>query len=259
MGMLDGRVALVTGGGRGVGRAVSELLAAEGATVAVNYRRDASAADATVKQITAAGGAAQAYSASVDDVEAVRSMVDAVVADFGFVDLLVNNAGVASRGRSVADTDPAEVERVIHTHAIGPHHVSQAVLPSMRSRPRGDIVMISSTATQQHVGNIGNGGPYNMGKAAMEALAFTLAHEEVGHNIRVNVVAPGLVDTDMGERLAKAQGAADIRDLDAVSPFGHVCQPIDVARVVLFFCSELAGYVTGQRLYVDGGGPPSNF
>jgi len=256
MGMLNGRVALVTGGGRGVGRAVSKLLASEGATVAVNYRRDEAAARAVVDEVEHDGGQAKAYAASVDDVAAVRTMVEAVVADFGYVDILVNSAGVASRGRSVADTDPEEVERVIRTHALGPHHVSQAVLPSMRTRPRGDVVMISSAATRRLRGN---GAPYNMGKAAMEALAFTLAKEEVANNIRVNVVAPGLVDTDMGERLAKAQGAANIRDLDAVSPFGRVCQPIDVARVVLFFCSDLAGYVTGERLYVDGGGPVTSY
>jgi 3-oxoacyl-[acyl-carrier protein] reductase len=254
--MVEGRVALVTGGGRGVGRAVSKLLAAEGASIAVNYRRDEDAALATVKEIEAEGGRAKAYAASVDDVDAVASMVEAVTADFGFVDILVNNAGIASRGHAVADTDPNELERVMRTHALGPHHVSRAVLPSMRTRQRGDIVMVSSAATKSHRGN---GAPYNMGKAAMEALALTLAKEEVRHNIRVNIVAPGLVETDMGERLAKAMGAPNIHDLDAASPFGHVCQPIDVARVVLFFCSDLAGYVTGERLYVDGGGPVSSF
>ena len=122
----------------------------------------------------------------------------------------------------------------------------------MRTRPRGDIVMVSSVATSHHAGK---GAPYNMGKAALEALAFTLAKEERRHGIHVNVVAPGLVDTDMGKRLAQATtGVTDIRALDATSPFGHVCQPIDVARVVLWLCSEGAGYVTGQRIECDGGG-----
>ena len=252
MGQLDGRVALVTGGGRGIGRGISELLASEGAAVAVNYRRDQEAAAATVAVIEAAGGVARAYQASVDDAEQDARMVDAVVADLGTIDLLVNNGGVASRGNAVADTDPAEVARVIGTHAIGPHHLCRLVLPSMRTRPRGDIVMVSSVATSHHAGN---GAPYNMGKAALEALAFTLAKEERRHGIHVNVVAPGLVDTDMGQRLARAMtGATDIRTLDATSPFGHVCQPLDVARVVLWLCSEGAGYVTGQRIECDGGG-----
>ena len=252
MGQLDGRVALVTGGGRGIGRGISELLAAEGAAVAVNYRRDREAADATVAAIEAAGGVARAYQASVDDAEQDARMVDAVVADLGPIDILVNNGGVASRGNAVADTDPAEVARIIGTHAIGPHHLCRLVLPSMRTRPRGDIVMVSSVATSRHAGK---GAPYNMGKAALEALAFTLAKEERPHGIHVNVVAPGLVDTDMGERLAQAlTGVTDIRALDAASPFGRVCQPIDVARVVLWLCSEGAGYVTGQRIECDGGG-----
>ena len=252
MGQLDGRVALVTGGGRGIGRGISELLGWVGAPVAVNYRRDQEAADATVAAIEAAGGVARAYQASVDDAEQDARMVDAVVADLGAIDLLVNNGGVASRGNAVADTDPAEVARVIGTHAVGPHHLCRLVLPSMRTRPRGDIVMVSSVATSHYAGK---GAPYNMGKAALEALAFTLAKEERPHGIHVNVVAPGLVDTDMGQRLAQAlTGVTDIRALDAASPFGHVCQPIDVARVVLWLCSEGAGYVTGQRIECDGGG-----
>lgn len=253
---LAGRVALVSGGGRGIGRAICELLAANGAAVAVNYRKDAEAAAETVAAITAAGGRARAYAASVDDADAVRSMVDAVVADFGFVDVLVCNAGIASRGLPVADTDPSELFRVVATHALGPHHLARCVLPSMRSRPRGDIVMVSSVATS-HMGP--NGAPYNMGKAAMEALAKTLAKEERIHGIHVNIVAPGLVETDMGLRLARAmtghKDMDDLRSLDAASPFGRVCQPIDVARVVLWLCSEGAGYVTGQRIECDGGGP----
>jgi 3-oxoacyl-[acyl-carrier protein] reductase len=237
MGQLDGRVALVTGGGRGIGRGISELLASEGGSVAVNYRRDRDAAEATVAAIETAGGVARAYQASIDDPDEDGRMVDEVVADFGFVDIVVNNGGVASRGMSVADTDPSEVGRVIGVHAVGAHHLCRLVLPSMRTRPRGDIVMISSVATAHFAGN---GAPYNMAKAA---------------GIHVNVVAPGLVDTDMGERLMKATaGVTDLRTLDASSPFGHVCQPIDVARVVLWLCSEGAGYVTSQRIRCDGGG-----
>lgn len=256
MGQLDGRVALVTGGGRGIGRGISELLAAEGAKVAVNYRKDEDAARETVEAITAAGGTARMYSASVDDATEDAAMVEQVVADFGYIDLLVCNAGIASRGRAVADTAPDEAMRLLATHAVGPHHLSRLVLPSMRTRPRGDIVMVSSVAAR----TLGvNGAPYNMGKAAMEALAMTLAKEERANGIRVNVVAPGIVETDMGVRLARAMtGRNDITDLRSVDrsmPFGRACQPLDVARVVLFLCSELSFYVTGQRIECDGGGP----
>ena len=256
MGQLDGRVALVTGGGRGIGRGISELLAAHGATVAVNYRRDAEAAAHTVSGIVAAGGSAAAFQASIDDAEADRRMVEAVIAEFGYVDLLVCNAGIASRGQAVADTDPAEMQRVVATHAFGAHHLSRLVLPSMRQRDRGDIVMVSSVATS-HMGP--NGAPYNMGKAALEALALTLAKEERRNGVHVNIVAPGLVETDMGVRLARAmtgdRDMHDLRGLDASSAFGRVCQPLDVANVVLWLCSEGAGYVTGQRIECDGGGP----
>lgn len=255
MGRLDDRVALVTGGSRGIGRGISELLAAEGAAVAVNYRRDREAADETIAAITDQGGTARSYQASVDDPDADAAMVSAVVEDFGYVDLLVCNAGIASRGGAVADTDPSEVGRLMATHAYSAHHLSRLVLPSMRTRPRGDIVMISSRATSFMAAN---GAPYNMAKAALEALASTLAKEERRHGVHVNVVAPGLVETDMGVRLARAMTGNreldDLRSLDAAAPFGRVCQPRDVAEVVVFLCSEAAGYVTGQRVEVDGGG-----
>ena len=256
MGQLDGRVALVSGGGRGIGRGISLRLAAEGAAVAVNYRRGLESAQETVAAIEAAGGVATLYEASIDDAEADAVMVDEILADYGHIDLLVCNAGVASRGASVADTDPTEVARLLGTHAIGAHHLCRLVLPSMRTRPRGDIVMVSSVASR----TLGpNGAPYNMGKAAMEALALTLAKEERSYGIHVNVVAPGIVETDMGIRLARAlTGRKDIEDLrsvDAQMPFGRACQPLDVANVVAWLCSEAAAYVTGQRIECDGGGP----
>ncbi len=255
MGQVDGRVALVTGGGRGIGRGISELLAAQGATVAVNYRRDADAAADTVAAIHAAGGEASAFHASVDDADACATMIDAVVAQFGGLDILVCNAGIASRGNSVAETDPAEMIRVVAAHAFGPHHLARLAMPHLRASGRGDVVMISSVATSTMSAN---GAPYNMGKAAMEALAFTLAKEERANGIHVNIVAPGLVETEMGVRLARSftgnRDLQDLRSLDAVAPFGRVCQPLDVANVVLWLCSEGAAYITGQRIVCNGGG-----
>ena len=251
---LADRIALVTGGGRGIGRAISEQLAAAGATIAVNYRRDAAAAAEVVAAIEQAGGRARAYLASVDDAEAMAAMVEAIAEDLGPVDLLICNAGIASRGHSVADTDPDELIRVLHTHAVGAHHACRLVLPGMRLAARGDIVMISSVAAHSHGAN---GAPYSMGKAAIESLAYTLAKEELSNGVHVNIVAPGLVETDMGVRLARAvygnHEMDDLRELDASFPFGRVCQPSDIADVVTYLCSEAAGYVTGQRIVVDGG------
>ncbi|MBM3718992.1 MAG: SDR family oxidoreductase [Actinobacteria bacterium] len=256
MGTLEGRVALVTGGGRGIGRGISELLAREGATVAINFRRDRDSADETMRAVIAAGGRATIHQASTDIPTESEAMVAEVVAQHGGIDIAVINGGIASRGLPVADTTAEELWHLVATHALGPHQLCRALLPSMRTRGRGDIVFISSVATR---GMSANGAPYNMGKAAMEALAFTLAKEELRHDIRVNVVAPGLVETDMGVRLARAiQGKKkeemqDLRSMDSASPFGRVCQPDDVAQAVLWFCSAGSSYVTGQRLEVDGG------
>jgi 3-oxoacyl-[acyl-carrier protein] reductase len=248
---LDGRVALVTGASRGIGAAIARALAADGANVAINYRRDEASARETVAAVEALGRTAHAYPASIDDEAADRAMVDAVLDDFGHVDILVNNAGIASRGQSVLDTDPAELERVWRVHAFGAFLLSQLVLPSMRTRPRGDIVMISSVATTFMAGY---SLPYNMGKASLEALARTLAKEERRHHIHVNVVAPGLVVSEMGRRLVRAtQGVEDIHQLDDRAAFGHVCTPDEVADVVRFVVSDDARYLTDQRLTVDGG------
>jgi 3-oxoacyl-[acyl-carrier protein] reductase len=248
---LAGRVALITGGGRGIGKAIALGLAADGADIAVNYRKDEAAAAETVAEIERLGRRAIAYAASVDDETACTDMVARVLDDFGAVDILVNNAGIASRGQTVADTEPAELERVWRTHAFASWMCSKLVLPSMRSRPRGDIVMISSAAVLHMAAN---SAPYNMAKAALEALAWTLAKEERRNDIHVNVVAPGLVDTEMGRRLVKgAAGVEDIRTMDERSPFRHVCSPEEVAEAVRFVVSERASYVTGQRIGVDGG------
>ncbi|MDA1101013.1 MAG: SDR family oxidoreductase [Proteobacteria bacterium] len=252
---LDGRIALVTGAGRGIGRAIAVALAKDGADIAVNYRRDEAAAGHAVREIQALGRKAQAFQASVDILDDVTAMVAEIGSTMGAIGILVNNAGIASRGQSVADTDPAEMERVVRVHAFGPYYLSKLVLPMMRELGRGDIIMISSVATDSHAAF---GSPYSMGKAAMEALARTLAKEEHRHNIRTNIVAPPLVETDMGRRLVKARsGIEDLRELDAQMPFGHVCQPDDIANAVRYLVSDLNTYVNGQRIAVDGGGSAS--
>ena len=251
-GQLSGRVALVTGGSRGIGRAIAIALGQEGADVAINYRRDRDAAESVVEHLRSLGRRAEAYPAAVDDFDQGRELIDAVVRDFGTIGILVNNAGIASRGHSVADTDPSEVESVMRLHALAPHYLSRLVIPHMRKQPRGDIIMISSVATDRFKEN---GAPYTMAKAAMEALARTLAKEERQHGIRTNIVAPGLTVTDMGSRLATAtMGVMDIHELDSRFPFGRVSTPEDVAAIVTFLVSPANGYANGQRISVDGGG-----
>ncbi|MGD9602604.1 MAG: SDR family NAD(P)-dependent oxidoreductase [Gammaproteobacteria bacterium] len=248
---LSGRTALVTGGGRGIGRAIALALAEDGADIAVNYRRDDDEAARTVAAIRALGRRAEAYRASVDDPAAATAMLARIHAELGPISILVNNAGIASRGQTVADTDPAEMMRVVGVHAFAPFFLSKLVLPQMRTCARGDIIFISSIATLSHAAR---GAPYNMGKAAMEALAFTLAKEETRNRIYVNVVAPPLTDTEMGQRLAKARGVAEFHDLDASAPFGRMCVPEDIANVVRFLVSPVNSYVSGEKITVHGGG-----
>jgi 3-oxoacyl-[acyl-carrier protein] reductase len=250
-GSLTGRTALVTGAGRGIGRGIALELAAAGAAVVVNYRRDEEAANEVVDRITSSGGQAVAVQASVSEQAEVDALADAALAAFGSVDILVANAGIASRGLSVAETDPAEVLRVMATHAFSAHRLVQRLLPSMRERSRSDVVLISSSELDKMRAL---GGPYNMAKAALEALGYTLAKEEVGNGVHVNIVAPGLIVTDMGARLVKAKlGLDNMEDLDAGQPMGRLGRPEDIARVVRFLVSDDAGFVTGQRIVVDGG------
>jgi 3-oxoacyl-[acyl-carrier protein] reductase len=249
---LAGRTALVTGGGRGIGRAVALALAADGCAVAVNYRRDGDSAAATVADLESHGVRAAAYAASVDDPDAATGLGEAVLADFGPVDLLVCNAGIASRGGTVAETSLDEFDRLMRTHVYSAVQLCRVLLPGMRACPRGDLVFVSSVAARLMAAR---SAPYTMAKVALESLAMTLAKEERAHGIHANVVAPGLVDTEMGRRLVRgAMGVEDITTMDASSPFGRVCRPEDVAAVVRFLVSGGAGYLTGQIVSVDGGG-----
>lgn len=247
---LEGRTALVTGGGRGIGAAICLALAEDGADVAVNYRRSADDAAQVVAGIEAMGRRAVAVQGAVEDPDADEAMVEQTLDALGALDLLVHNAGVSSRGKKVAETDPAETDRLLAIHAVGPHHLTRFALAHLRQAARSDIVFISSAATKN---NAAFGAPYNMAKAAMEALALTLAHEERSHGVHVNIVAPGLVRTEMGRRLVKAYGV-DIDTMDPSMPFGRVCRPEDVADVVRWVVSDGARYLTGEKIYVDGGG-----
>ena len=248
---LQGRVALITGASRGIGRGVALRLAADGADIAVNYRDNEQAAAETVKLVEGLGRRAKAYRASVDSWDADVAMTESALSDFGFVDILICNGGPTSTGQLVTDTDEQEFVSNMGTHAFGANYLCKLLIPQMRQCPRGDIVVMSSISTS-YIG--ARGAPYNMAKMALETLAVTLAAEEQEHGIRVNIVAPGMVATDMGDSYAKmAAGVDHATDLDATAPFGRVCRVEDVAGVVAFLVSADGFYVTGQRIGVDGG------
>jgi len=248
---LAGRVALVTAGSKGIGRAIALRLAADGADVAISFAHDEAAAADCVAAIEGLGRRALAMRAPAEDLAAGERLVAATLAALGPIGILVNNAGVDWDGTPVAETPPEALIRVLQINAVAPHHLSRLVLPRMRNLGRGDIVMISSMVTE--VKGAGY-APYCMSKSALEALAAVLAKEERAHGIHVNTVAPGLVETPLGMRYVTARGGSDMRDFDAIVPYGRVCQPEQVASVVGFLVSGDASYVNGQTIYVHGGG-----
>ena len=254
MTITEPRVALVTGGSRGIGAAICLELARRGNDIAINYHSNAEAAEAVATQVRALGRRAEVFGADVGIEAEAERLAEQALKAFGKVDILVNNAGIGSAavGRPlVVDTTIEKIHWHVRTHVYGPLVLCRSLVPQMRSLGRGDVIMVSSIAGQSLGPNMGT---YNVAKSGMEALAMTLAKEERQHGIRVNIVAPGLVDTDMGLSLMKfTQGVEDMRTLDARMPFGYVCTPGDIANAVAFLVGEEGRYITGQRLTVNGG------
>ena len=254
---LEGRTALVTGGSRGIGRAICVRLASDGADVAINYANNAEAANEVAEEVRALGRRAEVYQADVADRDAVNAMCSQATSDLGRIDILVNNAGLGSayvNRPKISEATSEQYQTLLGANLWGPIHTVQALVPQMREADRGDVVMISSVATDSM--NPGF-GLYALSKAAMEAMSYTLAKEEREYGIRVNIVAPGLVDTDMGKALISAltgSDTVDMRDRDADSPFGYVCTPADIAATVAHLVSEGGRYITNQRIRVNGGG-----
>lgn len=248
---LAGRTALVTGGSRGVGAGVAFELARRGADVAVTYNRRPNDAERVVESIQELGVAGVAVQFDAADAGTASDLVVRVGEVFGAVDLFVSNAGIASRGGTVAETPAEEYQRLMSVHAWAPIAVIQRLLPAMRAKDRSDIVIVSSATTDTLPPRT---APYVMAKAAMEAACRVLAYEERENGVHVNAVAPGLVATDMGKKLV---GSDDTGFAETVSgsPFGRVCTPADVASAIAFLVGPDAGYVTGTRLLVDGAGP----
>ena len=242
---LNGRYALVTGGSRGIGRAICLELAARGAAVSVNYAGNAAAAEETVEACKALGVDAFALQADVADAAACEAMVKETIARFGRLDILVNNAGITRDGLMLTMKE-ADWDAVLDTNLKGAFHCMKAAYRPMMKQKYGRIVNLSSI-----VGLRGNAGQanYAASKAGLIGLTKSLAKELAARNVTVNAVAPGFIDTDMTAALPEKAREAMLSTI----PMGRLGQAEDVARAVAFFAGEGAGYVTGQVLCVDGG------
>ena len=243
--LLTGKTAIVTGGSRGIGRAVSLLLAREGANVAIVYAGNTAAAEETKQQAEALGAAAAVFQCDVADEQAVTDMVKAVKTQFGSVDILVNKAGITRDGLLMRMKE-ADWQAVLDTNLTGVYHCTKAVSKLMMKQRHGAVINLSSV-----VGETGNAGQANYAAAKAGIIGFTkaVAKELASRNIRVNAVAPGYVETDMTAGLPDSAKEDMLRSI----PLGRPATADDVAQAVLLLASDQACYITGQVLNVDGG------
>lgn len=245
MGLLDGKIALVTGGSRGIGRAIALKFAEEGADVAFTYLSNKTAADETVALLEVQGHQVKAYASDASSFEAAHELVKSVVEDFGRIDILVNNAGI-TRDTLLLRMDEEQWDKVINGNLKSAFNCTHAVVPLMARQRAGSIISLSSV-----VGIAGNGGQcnYAASKAGIIALSTSLSKEIGSRNVRCNCIAPGFIDTDMTSSLPE-----ELREQWAKSiPLRRCGTPEEVAKVALFLASDLSSYVTGQVIHCCGG------
>lgn len=243
--LLDGKIALVTGGSRGIGRAVAIELAKEGATVAINYAGNKAAAEEVQSIITEMGGKAIIIQADVSDEKSATQMVEEVIAQLGGVDILVNNAGITRDGLFIRMKEE-DWNAVINTNLTGIFNCTKVAAKYMMKKRSGRIINMSSVS-----GIMGNAGQTNYAAAKAGVIGFTksLAREMASRGITVNAVAPGFIATDMTAAMPEK---AQEHVLTSI-PLGKMGKPEDIANAVLFLASDKASYITGQVIHVDGG------
>ncbi|WP_179394024.1 3-oxoacyl-[acyl-carrier-protein] reductase [Lacticaseibacillus absianus] len=238
---LTGKVALVTGSSRGIGAAIARRLAAAGATVILNASR--TVPTALVAELAAYGHPVTALPAAIDDPQAAQAMIEAALAEYGRLDLLVNNAGITDDGLALRMT-PAQFAQVVNVNLNGTFNVTQPAFRAMMKQRSGVIVNIASVVGL--TGNVGQAN-YAASKAGLIGLTKTLAREGALRGVRVNAVAPGMIDTAMTQGLADKVKAALLADI----PLHRLGRPEEIATAVAFLVDN--DYVTGQTLTVDGG------
>lgn len=243
---LSGKRALVTGGSRGIGRGIALALARAGADVAIGYRRQKPAAEAVQREVEALGRRAAIFGADVRDAHAVRAMVEGSCAALDGLDILVANAGVATRFQPLHEVDPGYWERVIQIDLNGVFHTLLAGLPLLRERGGGVVLAISSIAAEACAPN---GGPYVAAKAAVNALLRVAARENASLGVRCNVIAPGLIDTEIADGMLARHGDGIIDGI----PLGRIGTPEEVGQLAVYLASDAAAWITGEIFRIDGG------
>jgi 3-oxoacyl-[acyl-carrier protein] reductase len=243
---LAGKKALVTGASRGIGKGIALAFAEAGADVAVGYRREKEAAEASVREIQAKGRRAFAYAADVRDSEAVHAMVKSAHADLGGLDIVVANAGVPTRFQPLHEVEPSYWERVLEIDLNGVFHTMHAALPFLRAQQSGVILTVSSVAADICGAN---GGPYVAAKAAVNALTKVIARENASANVRCNVIAPGLIQTDIADGMLEAHGEAIVKAI----PLQRMGTPKECGELAVYLASDDASWITGKVFRIDGG------
>lgn len=244
---FEGKVAIVTGAGRGMGRAIALRLARGGAAVIVNDVRSEEA-QKVVREIEAEGGRALAYVADVADYQAVKAMVDAAVSEFGTVDILVNNAGILRATQPLENISEEEWDLMMDVNVKGVFNCTKAVLPVMKAQRSGKIVNVSSSAGRST--STFGGAHYTTSKAAVLGLTRHTAREAARYGINVNATAPGSMDTEMVRELATPEHI--VKEQQA-NPLGRLGTAEDEANLVAFLVSEKASYITGATIDLNGG------